>query len=96
MPRKWGIPPKEKIPEAWSAIADGRVQMGQGQALVTSSTGKKVYTVTWAGDEYSANDNASYWQGYMGYPLLTVLMLQNRVPYKEEIAAHFRGVPWKS
>ncbi len=29
----------------------------------------------------SSNDNASYWQGYLGYPGIAVLMLQGKLPY---------------
>jgi hypothetical protein len=90
----WKMPPIEKIHEAYSALADGRARMGEGSATVISSDGAKQYTVTWEGDTYSSNDNASYWQGYMGYPLIAVLMLKGMVPYDADIAAHFKGINW--
>jgi len=91
----WKIPPIEKIYEAYGALADGRVRVGDGSAQVVSSDGTKAYTVIWEGDTYSSNDNASYWQGYMGYPLIAVLMEQSRVPYDVDTAAYFKGINWK-
>lgn len=88
------LPPMEKIPEAYSAIADGRVRLGDGEAEVRSSDGAKGYVVRWDGDVYSSTDSATYWQGYAGYPVLAVLMLQGRLPLDMEIAGHFKGINW--
>ena len=43
---------------------------------------------------YTSNDNASYWQGYLGYPGIAVLMLQGKLPYSKELAQQFAGVDW--
>ena len=56
------LPPIEKIPEAYSAIADGRVTIQGDQAIVYSSDRTKSYTVNWSDGVYSSNDNALYWQ----------------------------------
>mgnify|MGYP003623413141 CR=1 FL=1 len=88
-------PPLEKIPEAYSVIADERIEIGGGRATVKSSEGKKTYLVEWDGDVYSANDNATYWQGYPGYPIIAVLLLQERLPYNREDAFAFKGINWK-
>ena len=88
------LPPLEKTYEAMSAIADGRVRMAAGRAAVASSDGAKEYTVTWDGNAYTSNDNATYWQGYAGYPVIAVLMLQGKLPLDKEIAAQFSGVNW--
>ena len=91
------MPPKEKIPEAYSAIADGRVHIGDDNtATVRSSDGAKTYTVKWQGDTYTSDDNATYWQGYPGYPVLAVLMLQKKLPYDPAIAPYFVGINWHS
>jgi len=89
------MPPLEKIPEAYSALADERIMIGDGQAKVKSSDGQKVYLVEWDGDIYSANDNATYWQGYPGYPIIAVLLLQGRLPCNQEDVIKFKGVDWK-
>lgn len=88
------LPPVEKIYEAYSAIVDKRITMTDEQAIVRSSDGAKEYTVTWNGDTYTSNDNATYWQGYAGYPVLAVLMLQDRLPFDRETASLFSGVNW--
>lgn len=68
------LPPIEKIPEAYSAIADHRIEMSENSAVVDSSDKTKRYTVTWNDDLYTSNDNASIWQGYAGYPMIAVLI----------------------
>jgi hypothetical protein len=87
-------PPIEKIYEAYSAIADNRVHLEDNRAAVTSSDGKKTYTVTWQGDCYSSDDSATYWQGYPGYPVIAVLMLQGKLPVNSETAKLFAGINW--
>lgn len=88
------LPPLQKVYEAWSALADGRVEMGEREASVTSSNGAKHYTVTWDGDVYASNDSASYWQGYAGYPVLAVMMGEGRLPYDGELAERLSGIDW--
>jgi len=90
------LPPIEKIPEAYSAIADNRIIISENSASVDSSDKTKRYTVTWDGDLYTCNDNASIWQGYTGYPMIAVLMLQDKLPLNRDIATHFKGINWKA
>ena len=89
------LPPIEKIYEAYSAIADGRVSMHDHFAEVTSSDRTKDYIVTFSNNTYSSNDNGSYWQSYAGYPILAVLMLQGRLSYDPQTASLFRNINWK-
>lgn len=89
------LPPIEKIHEAYSAIADGRVVLKDTEAEVSSSDLAKKYLVTWKEEVYSSNDNASYWQGYLGYPIIAVLMLQGKLSLDREIAGYFKGIHWK-
>lgn len=65
-----------------------------GQASVLSSNRAKAYTVAWSGKKYTSNDNATYWQGYAGYPVIAVLMLQSILPLNKEMAAQFAGINW--
>lgn len=90
------LPPIEKIPEAYSAIADNRIVMSENSAFVNSSDHTKRYTVTWNDNLYASNDNASIWQGYAGYPMIAVLMLQGRLPLNNDIASYFKGINWKA
>ena len=91
------MPPREKAFEAYSAIADGRVEMHDGYAFVTSSDGAKTYEVAWTGDTYSSTDNATYWQGYAGYPVIAVLIEQGRLARPaDEWMAEVAGIDWKT
>lgn len=89
------LPPIEKIHEAYSAIADSRVILKENEAEVESSDLSKKYLVTWKDDIYTSNDNASYWKGYLGYPIIAVLMLQKRLSFNDKVAQHFKGINWK-
>jgi hypothetical protein len=89
------MPPVEKIYEAYSAIADSRVVMMGDSAAVTSSDHAKEYTVKWDGGVYSSNDNASYWGGYAGYPIIAVLMLQGKLKLDLFVAGLLKDINWK-
>lgn len=94
---KWKATPKAKIYEAWSALADGRVKLtGENEAEVQSSDRSKIYKVVWTEDRtaFGANDNASYWVGYMGYPILAVLMFLEAVSYNPSIVGLFADINW--
>lgn len=88
------LPPIEKIYEAYSAIADDRIILHADHAIVLSSDRSKAYTVAWDGSTYTSNDNATYWQGYAGYPVIGVLMKQGNLPLDMSIASHFIGINW--
>lgn len=90
------LPPIEKIYEAYSALADNRIQMGETSAEVTSSDGTKSYKVAWKDNTYSSTDNATFWQGYAGYPVIAVLILQSKLTADSAIFTHFSGVNWNS
>jgi hypothetical protein len=94
----WKTPPALKVIEALGAIADGRVrETAPGKATVVSSDGGKRYAVAWDPENamVSSNDNASYWQGYLGYPAIAYLMTKGALPYDAGLAARLRGVEWK-
>jgi hypothetical protein len=88
------MPPIDKIYEAYSAIADNRIVIGNDSAQVTSSNHAKEYTVAWKDGIYTSNDNASYWGGYAGYPIIAVLMLQDKLKLDHSVAEHFKGINW--
>jgi len=95
----WKMPPQAKIYEALGAVADKRVSVtGRTTAQVLSSSRDKTYDVKWSDDmrEITSNDNASYWQGYMGYPIIAVLMQTGRLSFEPRIAQLLAGVPWHS
>jgi hypothetical protein len=93
----WKLPPRAKVFEALGAVADKRVRLtGPGSATVASSRGDKVYDVEWSEDgrTIAANDNASYWQGYLGYPALAVLLARGELRAGEDVMQALAGVPW--
>lgn len=95
------LPPPEKIYEAWSALASGRFASDanpvspEGDATIISSGGQKEYRVHWQDNIFFANDPASWWQGYAGYPVLAALMFRNMLPYDPDIANLFASVQWE-
>ena len=93
----WKLPPAAKVYEALSAVAEGRVHLaGAGRAEVVSSGRERSYSVAWSDDmrTVSANDNASYWQGYLGYPIVAVLIARGVIRVDETVVAVLAGVPW--
>jgi hypothetical protein len=93
----WKMPPRAKVFEAFTAVADGRVRIaGPGSAAVISSSGDKTYDVEWDEDgrTVTANDNASYWQGYVGYPIVAALLLLGRLHADDAAVNAMAGVAW--
>ena len=90
------LPPIEKIYEAYSAIADQIVALKDDHGEVFSSDRSKCYTISVSGNVYSSSDNATYWQGYAGYPVIAVLMLQGKLPLNRETADLFKDVNWNA
>jgi len=94
----WKMPPLIKVYEALGALGDARVVLEpDGRARVTSSEGNKVYQIETSEDlrEIASNDNASYWQGYLGYPAIAVLLARGLFPVSRESAVALAKIPWK-
>jgi len=95
---KWKMPPLAKAYEALGAIGDGRVRIEDSRsATVVSSDGSKTYEVETSADgrEISSNDNASYWQGYLGYPAIAVLLARGFYRPPANVTDALAGVGWK-
>ena len=93
----WKLPPRIKVYEALGALADGRVEIiDSHRAQVHSSARQKTYEVEWREEqnEISANDNGSYWQKYLSYPGLAVLMKLEKLPYEEKFAESLKNILW--
>lgn len=88
------LPPLEKIPEAYTAIEDKRVTLFDDYANVKSSNNEKEYLIKWKDNTYYSNDNSTYWQGYIGYPVIAVLMLQNKLSLNRKITKFFKNINW--
>jgi hypothetical protein len=95
---QWKIPPLIKAYEALGAIGDGRVRIeNDRRATVTSSDLSKIYEVETSADgrEIAANDNASYWQGYLGYPAIAVLIARGLYRAPANVTDALAGMAWK-
>lgn len=94
---RWETPPLIKVYEALGAIADGRIEVSGNSAKLYSSSRQKFYTVTYdpARQAIMANDNGSYWKGYLGYPSIALLMKLGVVSCPQQIVAALKGIPWK-
>jgi hypothetical protein len=94
---KWKHPPPIKIYEALGAVADNRVEVSGNTGKVFSSTGSKFYTVSYDPESKSimANDNGSYWKGYLGYPAIAFLMKISVLSYDIKIANLLKNIAWK-
>lgn len=92
------MPPRIKVLEALSAVAGGRVErLGGGWYRVRSSDGTRVYRVyvdPSRGLVYS-DDNGTRLRGYIGYPIIAVLMLEGLLPYDREAGEALRDIPWR-
>ena len=47
------------------------------------------------GREISSNDNASYWQGYLGYPGIAAMLACGRLQVSAASPQTLSGIPWK-
>ena len=88
------MPPAQKVLEAFTAIADERVTMGDHEAKVDSSDDAREYTVRWQDEAYASSDPATYWQGYPGYPVIAVLLMQGKLPMDRRIISYMSDIPW--
>jgi hypothetical protein len=98
MRRAWKMPPLIKAYEAIGALGDGRVRIvDEHCALVTSSDASKTYEVETAdaNREISSNDNASYWQRYLGYPAIAALLARGLYKPRAESLDALKDIPWK-
>lgn len=94
----WKIPPKIKIYEALGALSDDRVEIiDEAHARVWSSDRSKQYDVFYDVNLKGiiANDNGSYWQGYLGYPSIAFLMAQNKLPCDRKVTEMLSAREWK-
>ncbi len=95
---EWEIPPLVKAYEALGTVGDGRVRIiDDTHAVVTSSSGGKTYRVETSagGREISSNDSASYWQGYLGYPAIAVLIERGLYRAPANVTDALAGIPWQ-
>ncbi len=92
------MPPRIKVLEALGAIADGRVEViNENEALIRSSDGTRTYKVyvNVSRREIDSTDNGTVYRGYVGYPIISFLMIKKLLPVNERLMQSLRGIPWK-
>ena len=90
-------PPRIKVLEALGAIADNRVKvLSYNECEVVSSEGDRVYKVIIKGDLVSSNDNGTTYRNYIGYPIISCLMLLKKIPFNEKLSNALKGIPWRT
>jgi len=99
------MPSPIKVYEALGAIGDRRVRAikdsddtnAPNAWEVVSSDAARKYRVEISADgrEISSNDNASYWQGYPGYPAISVLLARGTMHASAKATRALAGIPWK-
>jgi len=97
--RKLQMPPRIKVLEALSSVAEGRIkQLSDKEATVVSSDEKREYQVFLDVEKGIANstDNGTKYRGYIGYPIIAFLMLKGILPYDEEVASKLVGIEWRA
>ena len=94
----WKTPPIIKVYEALGSLGDKRIIVDGNAAKVRSSGGTKTYDVTYKPEENAirANDNASYWAGYLGYPSISFLLATGKLPYDPKLTQYLKGFDWKA
>lgn len=93
----WKEPPLIKAYEALGTVADRRIALDGDSWSVHSSSGNKVYIVRYDPRQnvIESNDNGSYWQGYLGYPALAVLIELGKVQANAPAVRALKGIAWK-
>lgn len=95
----YNIPIIEKIYEAYSAIADGRITIqnteNNDEYKVTSSDYSKSYTIFKTNNTYVSDDNMSFWKQTIGYPILAIMMVNGELQYNEDVIKYFKNINWK-
>lgn len=94
---KWKPAPLIKVYEALGSIGDKRYELNGNTAKVYSSSGNKYYDVVYDPEvrAITANDNGSYWIGYLGYPSIVLLLALGVVEYDPKLTEYLKGFAWK-
>lgn len=92
------MPPRIKVLEALGSIADNRIhKIDDKHYEVISSDGTRKYRVyvDLETRRVYSDDNGTKLRGYVGYPIIAILMLNGKLPYNERLANALKGIPWK-
>lgn len=93
----WKMPHMLKIYEALGVIADNRIKIYGTQAKVFSSSWNKYYDVKvdWDQKKSMSNDNASYYNETLGYPVIAFLIKKEFLLCDWKYIHLFWNIYWK-
>lgn len=95
------LPPRIKVLEALGALADGRVKReGENFFSVISSDSSrtyKVYVERVGQREFRAcsTDNGTMFRRYVGYPIISVMMLLGYLRRDPDVERALSNIPWR-
>jgi len=92
------MPPKIKILEAAGAVADGRIsKLGDKLFRVVSSEGDRTYSVyvDLERREACSTDNGTTYRNYVGYPIISSLLILGALPYDTVIGKSLANIDWR-
>ncbi len=87
--------------EALTAIADKRIEIENKKddrfAKVFSSSRNKFYTVKFDLEKmlFMSDDNMAYYRDEVSYPMLAVLLKENKIFFDENLLPYFKNIAWK-
>lgn len=97
MSATWDKPHISKIYEAFTTIADGRIEVDSNHAKCFSSSRGKHYEIDYDPETNSimSNDNTAFFIGAVSYPMIAMLMMKGKLDYDDELLRQFKGIVWK-
>jgi hypothetical protein len=97
MLKPYNDPPVMKVYEAFGAIADERIRVKDNEAEVDSSQNTKTYKVIYDPklNTIVASDSGTFWQRYVSYPSIALLLKKGVINYDKSVAAELKGIVWK-
>lgn len=106
MLKPYKTPPLMKVYEALGAIADGRIRVSGNpdiaagdkiDAEVKSSQNTKTYKVIYDPklNTIVASDSGTFWQRYVSYPSIALLLEKGVISYDKFVASGLKGFVWK-
>ena len=84
--------------EALSAIADNRISLiNDTKAKCFSTSGNKYYEIEYNPETKSiiSNDNMAYYVKEISYPMISYLLITNKIDFNKEILKQLRNIKWK-
>lgn len=87
-----------KVYEALGTLVDDRIKVDGNEALVVSSQKTKTYKVIYdpSLNTIVASDSGTFWQRYVSYPSIALLLEKGIIHYDNSVADELKGYDWKA